>query len=429
MRKKILFIQPPFERLMGYSRFYTHPGLLSLAAVLEEKNHDVLIYDADYNPDGNSYDGIEMLNNYNKYVYALQDERSFVWEEVRSVINDFKPDFIGITVVTPAYLSALKVINIAKKEIKNVKIIVGGVHATLCANDFDGIADYVVKFEGEKVILDIIEGKIEKGIIEGKRITNLDSLPLPAINKLYNLQKYTKRDLSLVLSTRGCPNDCKFCNSSNLWHRKVTRKSVKRFIEEIKMIKNTYKVDDFFISDDSFTYNNKWLIEFCREIKKLNITWRCLARIDQINEIVVDMMIDAGCRNIKFGIESGSNRILKLVNKNLKVDKVIEVSEMLKNKNITWSAYFIIGFPSETEDEIIQTQNLIKQISANSISVSIFTPYPKNKLCSIKDYDYSLYSNHSPNNNFTGTIDDKRFKELVYETIHLSKKNFIEHNN
>jgi anaerobic magnesium-protoporphyrin IX monomethyl ester cyclase len=429
MEKRILFVQPPFERFMGYSRFYIHPGLLSLASVVEAASHKATIYDADYNPNGISYSPLEMHEKYGDYINGLIDPGNDIWLEIKQKILDFKPDFLGITVLTPTLASAKVVINIAKSIDKNIQIITGGVHATLCPEDLTEVSDYIIQFEGEAVIVDIIEGKLNKGIIVGKRIEDLNSLPLPALHLVDGLEKYKKRDLSMIMSTRGCPNNCKFCNSSQIWDRHVTRKNVDRFIEEIYMLKNDYHVTDFYISDDSFTYNKKWLKSFCEKIKELNITWRCLARIDQVDEEIIDLMILSGCRNIKFGIESGSQKILDLINKKIKLENVIKVSDMLQRKNMLWSAYFIIGFPGETQEDIYKTQELIKKISASSITISIFTPFPRNKLCDIKNLNYNLYSHHSPNNNFTGTISNNRFRELVQETLKLAAREYTEHTN
>lgn len=428
MKKRILFIQPPFERFMNYSRFYNHPGLLSLAAVVEARGHEALIYDADYNPQGISYNPMEMLDRYDGYIEGLNQLDSPIWTEVRKVIHEYKPDFLGITVLTPTVDSFKNIVKIGKEVFRNIQVIAGGAHATLSPHDLVGYADYVVQYEGESEIVEIMEGKRPKGIIQGQRIQDLDVLPLPAIHLIRGLDEYEKRDLSMVMSTRGCPNDCKFCNSAHLWKRKVTRKSVGRFMEEIKILKDHYGVDDFFIADDSFTYHSTWLKEFCREISKLDVTWRCLTRIDHIHEEMLDEMYHAGCRNIKFGIESGSPRILESVNKKIKIEDVLKASDLLQRKRMNWSAYFMIGFPGETEEDICKTQDLMKQISSNSITLSVFTPFPQNELYKNQDPNYSLYSHHSPNNNFTGTIQNQRFRELVRETLELSFKGYIEHN-
>lgn len=425
--KKIVLIQPPFERLMGYYRYYTNPGLLSLAAVINEAGHEVVVYDADYNPEGKSYNTLEMLDNYNRYVYEMENHSDEIWDEIRDFIEEFKPDFVGISVLTPTLASSKYIIDIVRSVNSNIKIIAGGVHATILPNDLVDYVDYVIQYEGEGVINKIIEGEIKEKITVGPRIKDLDKLPFPDVSKLYNLQKFTQRDLSLVMSTRGCPFACKFCGSPKLWGRKITRKSVNYFINEIVDLKNNYGVNDFYISDDSFSVDNKWLNEFCCKVKDFNVTWRCLDRVDSVTKEKIEMMKDAGCRNIKIGIESGSQKILNAMNKHITIESVLKADKIFKDSDMDWSAFFMIGFPGETEDDIRKTQELIKTISAKSITLSIYTPYPYDDLYSIDKLDYKKYSHHSPNNNFTGTISDEIFEELLVETLKLCEKNYNEH--
>lgn len=430
--KRVLFIQPPFERIMGYKRFYTHPGLLSLAAVAEKAGNIVKVYDADHDPDGVSYNAVELMNNYSKYIDTLNRKDADIWKEIECVIRAFNPDVLCVTILTVTQDSAKKVIEIARCIKQDILIVTGGVHPTISPKECVEYSDFVICNEGENVILDIIEGKIEKGIVYGSRVLDLDQLPFPAIHTLHNIEKYEKRDLSMVISTRGCPNMCKFCCSPLIWKRKVTRKSVDYFIHEIEILIRKYDIHDFYISDDSFTYDKRWLELFCEKIKKYKVTWRCLCRIDMIDLDMILLMKEAGCRNVKFGIESGSQRILNMINKNIRVRDIYEKDQMLHKAGMEWSAYFIIGFPTETVDDIRATQKLIKDISAKTVTVSIFTPYPGTELgkqCIKFNQKYSkYYSHHSPYNNFTGTIEAKRFEELAKETnllaIHKSSQCF-----
>lgn len=422
---KLLLILPPFERLMGYKRFYTHPGLLSIAAVAESAFHHVLVYDADYDYSNTiSYDELQLFDHYQDYVNELTTFSSKIWQEIREVIESFEPDFIGISVLSVTQESARKVAQIAKELNQNIEIIVGGVHPTLIPTDFLDYADYIVQGEGESVINEILDKKLPKGIICAKRIEKLDALPLPAIHLLHNLDKYEKRDLSLVISSRGCYYNCSFCNSSKIWNRVVKHKSVSHFIKEIEQIKNKYDVTNFYISDDSFCTDKKWLYNFCNEISKINVSWRCLARIDQVDKKELTIMKEAGCYNIYFGIESGSQAILNKVNKSIQLEDVYRADAILKEMDFDWSAYFMMGFPCETEEDIVKTQELIRYISAKRVTLSIFTPYPGCDLFTEGISNYKLYSHHSPYNNFTGVINNDRFQYLVREALILvSQKN------
>ena len=429
--KRVMFIHPPLDRLMGYTRYYLHQGLLSLATVVHEAGHEVMVYDADYNIDGVSFDAVEKYDNFYSSFDVLNDSSNVIWKEIAEMVDRYKPDYVGITVLTPAIDSVKKVIEIVRGVNPSIKIIVGGTHVSLCPEDLSDLADYSICFEGEDAILQILDGNIDRKIIYGDRIQDINKLPMPKLDLFYNLEQYKKRDLSLLISGRGCPNGCKFCDSPQIWKRKVTRKTTDRFVSEIEMIKSDYGVNDFYISDDSFMYDRKWLMDFCDKVKKDEITWRCLGRVDQVVPETLDKMHEAGCRHLKLGIESGSQRILDMVNKNLKIDEVLRVSELLEKSKMDWSAFFMIGFPGETEEDIRKTQELMKNLSAKSITVSIFTPSPGCCLLppeKLKGIDYQTYSHHSPKNNFTGTIEDEKFHELVKETLNMSVTGYVEHN-
>lgn len=420
--KKVLLIAPPFERFMGYSRFYYHIGLASLAAVLDQNGFDVMVYDADYDVNGNMLNAEELMERHHCYEDEVEDESHPIWKEVVEVVRQFQPDTIGVSVLSVTLPSARFMIRLLRKLCPNAVIFTGGVHATLCPEDLLDISDYVITNEGEAVIVDVINGKYERGLVCGSRILDLDSLPFPAVNKLYKVNRYQKRDLSIVMSTRGCPNACKFCNSFDLWRCKTTRKSVDYFIRELKHLMEEYGIRDFFITDDSFTFDWAWLNVFLDRIAELSVTWRCFSNVSVIREDMVDKMIASGCRNIKLGIESGSQRMLNQINKGIQLEDIRRVDEILRRKKLKWSAYFIIGFPNETVEDIRETQKLIRSISADSVTVSIYTPLPKNRLCAVTA-DYKKHSFHSPNNNFTGMIPDDLFRQLVQETLHIAGEN------
>lgn len=428
MVRNVLLISPPFERLMGYKRFYYPVGLVSLAAVLKEKGHNVKVYDMDHDSNKESLTPEKLMNNYSEYKNAISDDNHYIWDELDNVIKTYNPDIIGISVFSSALSISKKIIDFIKRKYPNIKVAVGGVHATLKPNDFVNDVHYIMTNEGESIICDVVEDKYKEGIIKGNRITDLDDLPFPLIDSLHDLKTYTKNDLSLVLSSRGCPNACAFCNSPDLWQCKVTRKSPEYFYEELKRLKEKFGINDFYISDDTFTYNIKWLRKFLPLIKKLNVTFRCLSRIDIVDDELIEMLKDAGCRNIKFGIESGSQRILDMINKRITIEQIYAADEILKKHNMDWSAFFIIGFPNETVEDIKKTQEVMKKVSASGKTVSIFTALPNNRLLETKEMDDKTEGFHSMHN-LTGVIPDDIFEELVKETQLIAGTNYSEYNN
>lgn len=426
MAKNVLLVSPPFERLMGYRRFYYPVGLVSLAAVLKEQGHSVNVYDMDHDANAISMSPEELMNNYNNYSKSLNNDNHYIWKELDSVINSFNPDFIGISVFSSALSISKKIIEYIKNKYPNIKIGVGGVHATLRPNDFIGLVDYVMTCEGENIICDVVEGKLPSGLVNGTRVNNLDELPFPSLTSLYDLDSYTKNDLSLVLSSRGCPNACAFCNSPDLWNRMVTRKSPKYFYEELKRMVEMFGITDFYISDDTFTFNRKWLDEFLPLIKSLDVTYRCLSRIDIVDDNLIKSLKDSGCRNIKFGIESGSQRILDMIDKKIRVEQILEADKILRANEMDWSAFFIIGFPGETVEDIRRTQEVMRRISASGKTVNVFTPLPNNRLLNSETFDDTKEGFHSLHN-LTGNIPDELFERLVKETQQIAGTSYSEY--
>lgn len=114
--QRVLLISPPYERFMGFSRFYYHIGLASLAAILEKAGIDVLVYDADYNINGNMLKTQELIENHSAYQNALKDYSHPIWQEVIKVVSDFQPDVIGVTVLSVTYPSAVHMIKLLRKN-------------------------------------------------------------------------------------------------------------------------------------------------------------------------------------------------------------------------------------------------------------------------------------------------------------------------
>jgi anaerobic magnesium-protoporphyrin IX monomethyl ester cyclase len=405
---KILFIDPPFYRFMGYYNRYFPLGLASLAAVLHRKGHEVLIYDADSKVNPSKMNFIFLEESYPLYLSTLKDSNHPVWLEMNETLRLFAPDAVGITIWTTFAASAFKTAYFCKQYNKKLPVIAGGPHCTIKPDEVMKICqdiDFLVRGEGEETLPELIENlkyrrtteliKNIKGITyrlngqivhtpDREFIEDLDIIDFPARNLLLNKHSYDAEDMGLLMTTRGCPYSCSYC-ATNIWKRKVRYRSIDNVIAEIKLINNTYGTRQFTLKDDSFTINRKRVLEFCDRLidEKLNINWDCNTRVNLVDEELLRKMKQAGCNSIKVGIETGSERMLKLINKGITCSQARHTAKLLRKAGIYWTAYFMMGLPSETEEEIYQTLQFMKELKPDFASLSVYEPFPGTDLFEI----------------------------------------------
>ncbi|MEE8402296.1 MAG: radical SAM protein [Candidatus Hydrothermarchaeaceae archaeon] len=355
-------------------------GLLYVASVLEKHGHTVQAFDVD--PE----------------VYNLIDE-----------IKDFKPDVIGLSFLTPEYIRAQKTAKRLKEELPDAVHIAGGVHATIMPTETleEFGLDIIVVGEGEETIVDLCE-KLEKGesiddvrgIVhkkDGQVVTNerremikdLDTVPFPSRHLLnFNvyltppgvIRGYAKSKILTMMTSRGCPYACHYCGSHNLFGRKMRRRSVDNVIAEIDHLIERYDINGLYFCDDLFTRDHDWVREFCQKVKDRGIVWACQSRVDTINEELMRDMKAAGCIQIDFGVENGSPRVLKALNKTIKIPDAKKVFKMAKRVKIRALATFMIGNPEETLEDLQQTFDLAKELDADYTIFYYTTPYPGTKV-------------------------------------------------
>lgn len=445
---RMLLIYPPFQRLKGLRHVYFPIGLGYINAVLEKEGFYSRIYNAEVPREKWSEEVTIpiMLRQHHEYIEALNNPNNPVWKEVSSVINNFNPDVVGLSVMTCKYGSALKVSHLVKEFNPECLVVWGGPHPTIQPREIlkEQVVDFVVQAEGEETIAELcqhiaagekdftniagIHWKKEGKIIANRPrslIENLDSLPFPARESLLFSEYYTPADLSNIMTGRGCPFDCDFCGAKTIWTRKVRSRSVNNIIDEIYYLKEQYHTGEVFFWDDSFTINRKKILELCEIMvkKKVDVSWTCTTRVDLLDDKMLHMMKKAGCKKISIGIETGSPRILELVNKKSTLDQAREAARLLRKNHIDWEAFLMIGFPDETEEDIQQTIAFARELKPTNLCMSIFTPYPGSRLFEVaRKYglisnmmDWSRFSHQSPENHFVMHMDRKKFQEYVRE--------------
>jgi radical SAM superfamily enzyme YgiQ (UPF0313 family) len=296
------------------------------------------------------------------------------------------------------------------KQIKpDARIIFGGPHATLTAKEslkaFDFI-DAVGLGEAETYICDIVNELISgrdsfeniKGICyRGKYgITStelpklLDPIELSDMSMVDMLKdcdhSYTSTDAKSfqLEGGRGCPLSCTFCSTNEFWQRNYRVKSVKALIREMKGLHAEYGCKKFALEHDFFTMDKKYLHEFCEELIKedLKYTWGCSSRIDNLSYESIELMKRAGCVGIFVGLETGSDRMQRTLQKNINIEDAVEKIIYLKNIGISVTVSFIYGFPDETVEDFADTMRVVDKLLLNNIrklQLHKFIPLPKTR--------------------------------------------------
>ena len=196
------------------------------------------------------------------------------------------------------------------------------------------------------------------------------------------------------MMTYGCPFDCDFC-SKPVFGNKIRFRDMDSVFREIKDI-ISFGYDSLWIADDLFTLNDDYITEFCNRISEIDfkLNWSCLSRVDSISDDMARKMKKAGCSKVYLGIESGSNEVLKIMNKHTDIDKVKQGVDIFRNNGISCSGFFIVGYPGETLDTIEATFEFALSLGLDEISFNIPYPLPGSKLYSrvtdIKDDDWDF---------------------------------------
>lgn len=339
-------------------------------------------------------------------IYDLFDHTT---EEIIALLKEEKPNIVGISVLTEGRQAAFKLARLVKSVLPGTIVVLGGPHATHLAEQIMAsypFVDIIVVGEGEYTFKDVINAiyykkalNSVKGVVfrnaEGKiiktenrqMIENLDALPLPAYALIKNMQFYKKYSPDgkynfSVITSRGCPNRCLFCATSVFWGRRWRMRSAESIMKEIDMIAKAYGISSFSFADDAFTVNRARVVKICTELIKRGTKWDwgCTTRADFLDDDILKLMKEAGCCRISIGVESGSSEILKTINKNLDLNKVIEVCKSAHRMGITITGLFMAGNPGENAHTVAKSRALIKKCNPMNIGASITMVFPETGL-------------------------------------------------
>ena len=331
-------------------------------------------------------------------------------QELLHRITTLTPDIIGISSTTLAIGNANALAAAVKRQFPSIITLVGGPHATAIPVEtlerFSSL-DIAVVGEGEETIAELLAAfqngtplASVTGIVyrEGSRlhttgrrplISNLDALPFPAWDLLdgfpekYLPAPFKVRNLpaATLVTSRGCPNSCIFCDRS-VFGTSCHAFSAGYIVRQMTDLHARYGIREFSFEDDTFITFKKRLTSICQQLiaLKLDITWTCLGRVNHITAENLELMRRAGCWQISFGIESGSQEILDIVNKGITLDQVRHAVRLCRAAGIKAKGFFIMGHPGETAETLRKSHDFALELPLNDISVSLMTPFPGSEL-------------------------------------------------
>jgi anaerobic magnesium-protoporphyrin IX monomethyl ester cyclase len=341
---------------------------------------------------------------------TLYESTDAVMDELRR----FQPDLIGVSFLTTEFKLTSKWIAAMREVCPRATLFGGGAHLSSGVGDraADQLGlDFAVYGEGEVTTLDVCrrlrDGRDYRdatGIIyrddSGRMVKapptplvdDLDTLPHPA-RQLLNREKYLtppghirsffSNGTLTAFTSRGCNAHCTFCDTHILFGRSVRRRSVKNVMEEIEDARQHFNFDSIYFMDDTFTLNQRWVYEFCDEIKRTGLAWGCETRVTSVNEPLLRAMKDANCVQVDYGVESGSPKVLKGMKKGITRELVVKAFDTTRKVGIRTFATFMVGLPEELEEDVEQSISLVKRIKPNFIHVTIATPLPGTELWDI----------------------------------------------
>ncbi|MCM8775861.1 MAG: B12-binding domain-containing radical SAM protein [Candidatus Omnitrophica bacterium] len=356
-------------------------SLLSVASILEKEGVRVQIVD--------------------------MDAEKLSYRDTLDRLAGFSPDLLGFTLSTYSFHPILKWIKKFKED-TSLPIIVGGAHAALYPVETlsHPEIDYLIVGEAEIPLpqfirafadnrkLDAIKsvGYRENGrvIVDRTRqfVPDIDSIPYPARhlirNELYTNILSRRKNFTAMLSTRGCPYRCTFCDQKTPVYR---TRSASSFVQEIKYNYEHFNIREFDIYDSTFTANRLRVIQVCELIQAegLDVSWTIRSRVDSVNEEMLGALKAAGCHTVMYGVESSNPEILKRMKKNIAPDKVRHILRYTSELGINTLGFFMFGYPGETRQTIEDTIRFSLELPLDYVQYTILLPFPDTEI-----YEYYM---------------------------------------
>lgn len=338
-------------------------------------------------------------HNYNNDVY---DTTFSTKKKLKDYLRKNSPKLVAIYTNLMTKLNVIDIMTFIKDNLKDTIIVLGGPDVRHNVEDYISAgANVIVIGEGEQTMLEIAE-TVEKGndkefghidglayksngeIIttkERSRIRPVDDIPLPARHKI-KIEEYMSTwkthhgQSALTVSTqRGCPYTCKWCSTA-VYGQSYRRRSPEVVVQELLELKNKYNPDTIWFVDDVFTVSHKWLEEFKDLINQENalIPFECITRADRMDDTVIQWLKEAGCFRVWIGAESGSQKVIDLMDRRVDVNYVKDMIQRSQSNGIEAGTFIMLGYPGETEEDIVETVQYLKDANPDYFTITIAYP-------------------------------------------------------
>jgi radical SAM superfamily enzyme YgiQ (UPF0313 family) len=384
----IIFVNPPYEQVSEGTDYLKHItnrspsiGLLLLAAKAREIGYNPMIIESD--------------------LEGLTPQR------VAQIVVEQNPKFLGITLFTVGVFNASIIAKIVREKNPNIVILVGGPHiSSMGYETMEKFLEFDVSVihEGELILENLLNSiehntplsdvngimyRDESGAIRRTppppNIEDLDSLPRPAWDLLPNFPEaylpsiydYPRAPVATYSASRGCPFLCEFCDTST-FGGKIRYNSPQHVYDTMKHLSEKYGVKHLQFVDDLFVAHNQRVQEFSRLLiaNPIDMTWSCTARVNTVKPDTLKLMKEAGCWEISFGLESGSDFLLDEMKKSQKVSTAEDAVRWTHEAGIRVKGLFMLGYPGETKESIAMTKDFVQRVPLTTMNLSKFTPYP-----------------------------------------------------
>lgn len=368
---RVLLVKPPFARLLQSDVYLTLPlGAMYVAAMLRDRGHEVRIWHDDVsNTDPIPRAGVRV----GPMEFASIDYSTY--EPLQKVLDEWRPEVVGISYCTVDAEAAHAIASEVRR--RGIRTVGGGIHPSLLPDDELEWFDAVVIGEGDQPHAAAAFEKDTRGVFFVQPKENLDDLR-PARDAVIHGSRYSPFLRGMVQTQRGCPYNCGYCAAPKVFGRRVRTRDPGLVREEVECL----DTERGRIIDDSFAVKRKHGMAICRELAKTNYRWVCDIALQDIDEELLAAMAEAGCQQVNIGIESAVERWQDVSGKFIAPGRPEAVAAMCQRENVGMVAYFIIGYPGETFDELQQTLRYaehLKGLGAHPC-ISVLTPYPGTRI-------------------------------------------------
>lgn len=441
---RVLLIVPSQCNVYGIKIRPAFPaiGVMSVASMLEKAGHKASIIDID----ADNMDITSILNEISKERYSI----------------------VGLTAVTATYPNAIEIAARIKEKFPHIINILGGIHATVdpinCAKE--KVFDFIVAGEGECTAVELVDGIMGgivdffqiKGVVhrnkEGNIISggtrdlapDLNDFPFSAWHLIRNLNGYAPPDATSlpavpIMVSRGCPGQCTYCNTKNIFGRRIRFRSPMNVIEEIRILVYKYKVKEIHFLDDVITANRKFVFDFCSFLKKepykLHLEVSNGLRADMVDKEILSALKEVGLKNIGFGIETGNERVLKLIKKGITKDQCRKAMSIARAIGLETWCFFMLGLPGDDAESIKDTVNFAIELDPKYAKFLILKPFPGSEAYFqleekglIIDRDFSRYGVYTPPVHRLETLSQEKileFQKMAYRKFYFRPRKILEH--